>query len=236
MVKLLPVILALLLLLLAGCESQTAAPQVTAESPTRTKQLSKVAAAVGQAQEDLQGISPSPHKDAVEIQLGVAQAGLPQPSADDRREAKEISELAIRGELDVAKKRARDLEAELSDLREKADREAQEAKARIEKIIADYEAKLKQAKADADREAYLRVVSVFAIIGGIVSLIGIACAVTGWSRVGILCIPAGILIGGSGLLWGKPWFIWTMGGAVILCAVAGGIWWAVSIYEQRKLH
>jgi len=58
--------------------------------------------------------------------------------------------------------------------------------------------------------------------------------VTGWSRIGLSLVPAGVALGSSGLLWGKPWFLYTVGGSLALCCVAVGILWAVNVSRQRK--
>lgn len=218
-------------LALSACKTELPPPLVVAAPPAQAKTLSQVSAAVGQLREDNQKNPDGPAKQAVDLQARIAQAGLAKPTEADARNAAETSALVFAGKLAAAEARAAKAEGALAQLRQEWQAEQAAAKSRIDQLIADYEARLAAAQAAAERAAYVRVVSIFAIIGGAVTLIGIGCAVTGWSRIGILCIPSGIIIGGSGLLWGKPWFIWTVGGGVLLCAIAGGIFWAVRVLE-----
>jgi hypothetical protein len=219
---------------LTGCEEPAPTVVVAPEPAAQAEQLSKVRAAVDQAKTD-NAANPDGHaKQAVDLQLTVAQSGLPVAQPEHKAAPAELSALVFAGKLDEALTRAATAETNLAALKRDADKQREQAAEEMRRVIADFNARLAAAAATAEREAYLRVVSVFAIIGGAITLIGIACAVTGWSRIGVLCIPAGIAIGGSGLLWGKPWFLWTIGGGVILCAVAAGIWWAVRHYESRN--
>lgn len=218
--------------LLAGCETPTPPPVVLAEPPAQAKTLSQVAAAVQQLRTDNAQNPDGPAKQAVDLQARVAQSGLDAPTEADVANAAETSELVFAGRIADAEARAAKAEVALGALRKEWAQEQAAAQARIQKLIDDYESRLAVAHAEADKEAYLRVVTAFAIFGLVVSGFGIFCAVTGWSRIGVLCIPAGILLGGSGLLWGKPWFLYTVGGALLLLAVAAGIRWAVSLYER----
>lgn len=220
--------------LLGGCkEDALRTPVMAPTPPSETVQLAQVSAAVSQARKDNGKNPEGPPRQAVDLQLSVAQAGLPPTGAKEAASAAETSALVFAGKIEEATKRATTAELALADLRAQAARERAEGEARLKAFIAEAEQRVRAANAQAEHEAYLRVVSIFGIIGGAVVLLGIGCAVTGWSRIGVLGIPAGILIGGSGLLWGQPWFLWTVGGGVVLCAVAAGIFWAVRVYEAR---
>lgn len=228
-------LLAIGLTILVGCKEQDPPPPVVvAESPAQTETLSKVSAAVGQIRKDNQQNADGPAKQAVDLQARIAQSGLGEPTEADAKESAETSALVFAGEIAKAESRATRAEVEAGNLRKQWQADQAASKERIDQIIADYERRIAAAQAEADRKAYLMVVSVFAVIGGAITLVGIGCAVTGWSRIGIMCIPGGIIIGGSGLLWGKVWFLFTIGGGVLLCAVAAGIYWAVRVYEGRR--
>lgn len=82
---------------------------------------------------------------------------------------------------------------------------------------------LEAAKSDAQRAAYLGVVKIFASIGALISALGVGILL--WStykRAGWLVLAAGPLVGGSGLLWGKPWFYVPLGVGA-LCLIFAGI-------------
>lgn len=217
---------------LLGCETDRT-PVVAPEAPSLGAAQSKAAAAVAAAQLANSHNPEGLPKEATDRELTVAAAALPAPEPADLTEANERVMLVLAGRLEDAAKRYAAAESEAARLRQQIERERAESEARIKQILADSERRVKAAQEQAEREAYLRVVTVFAGIGGIIAVGGLALALTGWNRMGVLGIPAGILIGGSGLLWGKPWFLWTVGGGVILTCVAIGIWWAVSVYERR---
>lgn len=217
---------------LTGCDEETRTV-VAPEPPSQPANLSKVSAAVGQLKKDNASNPDGPAKTAVDLQAGIALSGLDKAKPEDVLKAAEVSALVFAGRIEEATKRATAAEIELGQLRETVKIERDQAKADMVKIIDDAEDRVRNAEAKANKEAYLRVVTAFALLGGIITLAGIACAVTGWSRIGVLGIPAGILIGGSGLLWGKPWFLITVGIGVILVSIAGGIRWAVSVHDAR---
>jgi hypothetical protein len=234
--RLVPLLLLLALLChLVGCDDKAQPrPVVVPTPPSETQQLSRVSAAVSQARADNAQNPEGLPKQAVDLQLSVAQAGLPVAAAVDKTEAKDTSALVFAGKLEAALQRAVKAEQGLVTLRGQVEKERQEGTARLNEVIADAERKVREAEERARREAYVRVVSIFAIIGGAITIIGIICAVSGWHRIGVVGIPAGILIGGSGLLWGQVWFTITVGAGVLLCAIGGGIFWAVRAFESRS--
>lgn len=219
-------------LLLTACDD-TGSPVVAAAPPAQTDQLSIARAAVDQLKRDNAQNPEGPARQAVDLQAGVAQAALPAAKPEHADGAAELSALVFAGKLDEALKRAVTAEQSAARFQAAAQAEREAGAARLREVIAQAERDVRAARAAAEREAYLRVVSVFALIGAAITIGGIVCAVTGWSRIGVLGIPAGILVGGSGLLWGRPWFLWTIGGALILGAIAGGIFWAVRVHEAR---
>lgn len=82
---------------------------------------------------------------------------------------------------------------------------------------------LEAAKSDAERAAYLGVVRTFACIGAIISAVGVGLLLwSTYNRAGWLVLAAGPLVGGSGLLWGKPWFYVPLGVGA-LCLIFAGI-------------
>lgn len=101
--------------------------------------------------------------------------------------------------------------------------EAQAHAAKLQDRIDQLERDLAAAKDDANRQAYLGVVRTFAAVGAVISAIGVGLLL--WStykRAGWLVLAAGPLVGGSGLLWGKPWFYIPLGVGA-LCLVFAGI-------------
>jgi hypothetical protein len=218
---------------LPGCDEPKPAV-VAPEPPSQPEQLSRVSAAVQQIRTDNAQNPDGPAKDAVDLQAQIASAGLPKPKPVHAAESAEVSALVFAGKYEAAVKRAATAEIELARLTDQTAKERSAGEQRLREIIADAERRIAAAQADAEKEAYLRVVSVFAVLGGAVSLAGLVCLITGWSRIGALLIPLGIILGGSGLLWGKPWFTYSIGGAVLLGGIALGIRWAVSVYEQRR--
>jgi hypothetical protein len=221
-----------LCVLLAGC-NEPAPAVVAAVPPSQPEQLSRVSAAVGQLRKDNAQNPPGPAQQAVEIQAKIAESGLPKAQPEHAADAAETSALVFAGKLEAAVTRATTAEIELTRLADAVERERADGAQRLRDVLADAERRIAAAQAAANKEAYLRVVSVFAVIGGAVALAGLVCLITGWSRIGALGIPAGIILGGSGLLWGKPWFIYTIGAFVLLSGIALGIRWAVSIYERK---
>jgi len=232
--KLKAVSLISLCLLLVGCKKESPLPPVVvATAPSQDETLSKVSAAVGQLRKDNEQNPEGPAKQAVELQGRIAASGLPGAKPTDAADAAETSALVFAGQLEKAIKRATLAEITLDQLKERSAKEQAESKKRLDDYIAEAERRVQAANDEAQHKAYLLVVGAFAVIGGAITVGGVVCAVTGWSRIGVLAIPAGILIGGSGLLWGKPWFLWTVGSGVILSAIAMGIYWAVTIYERK---
>lgn len=223
---------AYVLAFLPGCDEPRPAV-VAPEPPSQPEQMSRVSAAVHQLRQDNAQNPPGPAKDAVDLQAQVAQSGLAKARPEHAAEAAELSALVFAGKLTEAVKRATTAEIELARLADAVQRERDEGAQRLRDIIAEAERKVAEAQAEAERQAYLLVVSVFAVIGGAVVVAGLICLLTGWRRIGALGIPVGIIIGGSGLLWGKPWFTYSIGAAVLLTGIAIGIRWAVSLYERK---
>lgn len=100
---------------------------------------------------------------------------------------------------------------------------AQAATMTLKGEIDDLREQLRKAKDDAQRAAFLGVVRTFAAIGAVISAVGVGLLL--WStykRAGWLILASGPLIGGSGLLWGKPWFYVPLGVGA-LCLIFAGI-------------
>ena len=90
-------------------------------------------------------------------------------------------------------------------------------------------------KQKAEKDAYLWVVKVFAAIGAACFVAGLAMFIwTTYKHAGIICMVAGPVIGGSGLLWGKPWFTLTIGIGAVLIGFAIGIKHVWAILDKRK--
>lgn len=112
---------------------------------------------------------------------------------------------------------------------------AQAATLGLKGEIDDLREQLRKAKDDAQRAAFLGVVRVFAVLGGALTLAGVLVFL--WStykRAGILLAVAGPVVGGSGLLWGKPWFVLMVGTGVILVGVAVGIRYAWAVLDADR--
>lgn len=117
-----------------------------------------------------------------------------------------------------------------------AERNAAQANgAALQDRIDQLERDLAEAKADGQRAAFLGVVRVFAVIGAGLTLAGVLIAV--WStykRAGIMLAAAGPVVGGSGLLWGKPWFTLSIGVGILLVGVTLGIRYVFSVLDSDK--
>lgn len=227
-------LVAILALFLVGCEADYQTPPVIAQAPSQPAQLSGVRAAVDQARTDNVRNPDGPAKQAVDLHLATAQAGLPEAARADKDKSAEVSALVFAGKLEEATKRAAVIEVQLEQLKAAVLKEREQAAETLRATLAEAEARVRDAKAKAGREAYLRVVSTFATLGSAILLVGIGMVVlTTFKRLGVALIIAGPVIGGSGLLWGQKWFLITMGVGVALVGLAGGIWWAVSVYETR---
>jgi len=178
--------------------------------------------------------APSLAREAVNLQLQAARVGLPLSEPVDAQRAALLSEAAHSG--DEVKAQAAFVEAR-SRIAKLTSEHAKEREARaldLQRTISDFNAELKAAQQEANRQAQLRITTLFALLGAVVSGIGLVSAVTGWSRVGISLVPAGVALGGSGLLWGKPWFLYLVGGSLALCCIAVGILWAVQVSRSKK--
>ena len=225
----------LFIALTSGCDEQDPRILVSPEPPTQAAQLSKVRAAVDQAKEDNTQNPDGPAKAAVDLQLGVAQSGLPESKVEDRAEPAELSALVFAGKLDEALTRSITAERALASLKDQARLDREAAAEQLRQVITKAETRVREAEAKAEREAYLAVVKVFAVIGGACVIVGLGLVVwTTYKRIGAMLIVAGPVIGGSGLLWGKPWFYLTVGIAVLIAGIASGIWWAIGVYEKRN--
>lgn len=116
---------------------------------------------------------------------------------------------------------------------------AQAHAAKLQDRIDQLERDLTAAKDDANRQAYLGVVRTFAAVGAVISAIGVGLLL--WStykRAGWLVLAAGPLVGGSGLLWGKPWFYIPLGvGALclIFAAIIKTIWIVLDADKNGKI-
>lgn len=103
------------------------------------------------------------------------------------------------------------------------ERNAAQAEAgRLNDRIAELEHELEVAKSDAQRAAYLGVVRTFAVLGAVITAVGVGLLLwSTYNRAAWLVLAAGPLVGGSGLLWGKTWFIVPLGVGALCLIFAG---------------
>jgi len=226
------------LLALTGCAHAPAlrAPRVLVapESEAARARESAISAHVAQAAEDNQLNAPSLARQAVDLQLRAAGVGLPLPELGDAQRAAALSAAAHSGDEGKAHGALAAAHSRMAALTTQHARERELRALELQRTISDFNAELNAAQAEANRQAQLRITTLFALLGGGVTLLGVVSAVTGWSRVGVSLIPAGVALGGSGLLWGRPWFLYTVGGSLALCCVAVGILWAVQVSRKRE--
>jgi len=229
-------------LALTGCASSmgggrgSRAPTVLVapESEAARARESAISAHVAQAIDDNSQAPESLPKQAVAAHLNAASHALPTPSPEDFSKAAALSAAIYSGDDAKAQAATFEARARVAKLTSEHAREREARALDLQRTISDFNAELKAAQAEANRQAQLRITTTFAMLGAGVVILGVVSAVTGWSRVGVSLIPAGVALGGSGLLWGRPWFLYSVGGALALCCVAVGIAWAVSVSRQRE--
>jgi len=217
-----------------GRGSRAATVLVAPESEAARARESAISAHLSQAAEDNALNAPSLAREAVNLQLQAARVGLPLSELADAQRAALLSEAAHSGDATKAHAASVEARARIAKLATEHAREREARALDLQRTISDFNADLKAAQAEANRQAQLRITTTFAMLGAGVVILGVVSAVTGWSRVGVSLIPAGVALGGSGLLWGRPWFLYLVGGALALCCVAVGIAWAVSVSRQRE--
>jgi len=225
------------LLALSGCghaPPPSRAVLVAPESQAARARESAISAHVAQAAEDNQLNAPSLARQAVNLQLQAARVALPLPELGDAQRAAALSAAAHSGNAAKAQAASAEAHSHMAALTQEHTREREARALELERTISHFNAELKAAGQEANRQAQLRITTTFALLGGGVTLLGVVSAVTGWSRVGLSLIPAGVALGGSGLLWGRPWFLYTVGGSLALCCVAVGLLWAVQVSRNRK--
>jgi len=207
---------------------------VAPESEAARARDSAISAHVAQAAEDNAKNAPSLARQAVDLQLRAARVALPLSEPADAQQAAALSAAAYSGDETRAQAAFAQARARIAKLTAEHTREREQRALDLQRTISNFNAELAAAQAEANRQAQLRITQLFALLGAGVSIVGVISAVTGWSRIGLSLVPAGVALGGSGLLWGKPWFLYTVGGALALCCVAVGILWAVSVSRQRR--
>jgi len=207
---------------------------VAPESEAARARESAVSAHVQQALDDNSNAPESLPKQAVAAHLTAASHALPSPTPEDFQKAAALSEAVYSGDAARAQTAGVEARARIAKLTAEHAREREARALDLQRTISNFNAELKAAQHEANRQAQLRITQLFALLGAVVSGLGLVSAVTGWSRVGLSLIPAGVALGGSGLLWGKPWFLYTVGGSLALCCVAVGILWAVQVSRNRK--
>jgi len=207
---------------------------VAPESEAARARESAISAHVQQALDDNSQAPESLPKQAVAAHLTAASHALPSPTPEDFQNAAALSEAVYSGDAPRAQTAGMEARARIAKLTAEHAREREARALDLQRTISSFNAELKAAQHEANRQAQLRITQLFAILGAVVSGIGLVSAVTGWSRVGLSLIPAGVALGGSGLLWGKPWFLYTVGGSLALCCVAVGILWAVQVSRSKK--
>jgi len=207
---------------------------VAPESEAARARESAISAHVAQAIDDNALAPPSLPREAVAAQLKAATHALPTPSPQDSANATALSAAVYSGDEQKAQTATLEARTRIAKLTTEHAREREARALELQRTISDFNAELKAAQAEANRQAQLRITQLFALLGAGVSIVGVISAVTGWSRIGVALIPAGVALGGSGLLWGKPWFLYTVGGSLALCCVAVGILWAVQVSRSKK--
>jgi|GEM_PF-1040635 len=220
--------------LAGGRGSRAPTVLVAPESEAARAKESALAAHVAQATLDNSQSPESLPKQAVAAHLTLASHALPSPTPEDFTKAAALSEAVYSGDAARAQAASVEARARIAKLTAEHAREREARSLELQRTISDFNAELKAAQAEANRQAQLRLTQLFGLLGAVVSGIGLVSAVTGWSRVGLSLVPAGVALGGSGLLWGRPWFLYLVGGSLALCCVAVGILWAVQVSRSRK--
>jgi hypothetical protein len=194
-------------ILLAGCETTDAPPLVAVQNPAA------LAASIGNKDATISGA-------AVEIK----QANRENPNPPSQAK---IDAGVVRIETAIAAAPAPDLIRQIDAMA----KQYNDLAASYSKLRDDFAAY----KNKAEKDAYLWVVKVFAAIGAACFVAGLAMFIwTTYKHAGIICMVAGPVIGGSGLLWGKPWFTLTIGIGAVLIGLAIGIKHVWAVIDARK--
>ncbi|CAB4147805.1 hypothetical protein UFOVP510_49 [uncultured Caudovirales phage] len=160
-------------------------------------------------------------------ELEVAEANLPRPTPADLAEARERSGKQDAKAYDKALVDADKVQKQIEDLWAKVEAQRAEDRAKADAEIA-------RMKMQIEEERKTKVLLIFAGVGGLITIAGVALFIFGSKPNGVGLIAIGAGIGSLGFFWGSPAFDWLMIGLIGLSGLMGLIWLGKRIFAKAQ--
>jgi hypothetical protein len=227
-------LLLILALLICGCSSSKKPEEINPPSKKSEEVVEKYAdandQAAGKASASVKvaiDANKAGKPGVVEKELTIAEANLPRPTPADLKEAKERSEKSDEKAYAKALEEADKVQKKIDEMWAKV--EAQRAEDR-----AKAEAEISRMKMQIEEERKTKVLLIFAGVGGLITLAGVALFIFGSkpNAIGLIAIGAGI--GSLGFFWGSPAFDLLMIGLIGLSGLMGLIWLGKRIFAKAQ--
>ena len=227
-------LLLILTLLICGCSSSKKPEEIPAPSKKSEEVVEKYAdandQAAGKASASVKvaiDANKAGKPGVVEKELTIAEANLPRPTPADLKEAKERSEKSDEKAYAKALEEADKVQKKIDEMWAKV--EAQRAEDR-----AKADAEINRMKMQIEEERKTKVLLIFAGVGGLITLAGVALFIFGSkpNAVGLIAIGAGI--GSLGFFWGSPAFDLLMIVLIGLSGLMGLIWLGKRIFAKPQ--
>ena len=227
-------LLLILSLLICGCSSSKKPEEIPAPSKKSEEVVEKYAdandQAAGKASASVKvaiDANKAGKPGVVEKELTIAEANLPRPTPADLKEAKERSEKSDEKAYAKALEEADKVQKKIDEMWAKV--EAQRAEDR-----AKADAEINRMKMQIEEERKTKVLLIFAGVGGLITLAGVALFIFGSkpNAVGLIAIGAGI--GSLGFFWGSPAFDLLMIVLIGLSGLMGLIWLGKRIFAKPQ--
>ena len=227
-------LLLILTLLICGCSSSKKPEEITTPSKKSEEVVEKYAdandQAAGKASASVKvaiDANKAGKPGVVEKELTIAEANLPRPTPADLKEAKERSEKSDEKAYAKALEEADKVQKKIDEMWAKV--EAQRAEDR-----AKADAEINRMKMQIEEERKTKVLLIFAGVGGLITLAGVALFIFGSkpNAVGLIAIGAGI--GSLGFFWGSPAFDLLMIVLIGLSGLMGLIWLGKRIFAKPQ--
>jgi hypothetical protein len=227
-------LLLILALLICGCSSSKKPEEINPPSKKSEEVVEKYAdandQAAGKASASVKvamDANKAGKPGVVEKELTIAEANLPRPTPADLKEAKDRSEKSDEKAYAKALEEADKMQKKIDEMWAKV--EAQRAEDR-----AKAEAEISRMKMQIEEERKTKVLLIFAGVGGLITLAGVALFIFGSkpNAIGLIAIGAGI--GSLGFFWGSPAFDLLMIGLIGLSGLMGLIWLGKRIFTKAQ--
>lgn len=166
-------------------------------------------------------------QEVVGKELEVAEANLPRPTPADLTEARERSGKQDAKAYEKALVEADKVQKQIEDLWVKVEAQRAEDRAKADAEIA-------RMKMQIEEERKTKVLLIFAGVGGLITIAGVALFIFGSKPNGVGLIAIGAGIGSLGFFWGSPAFDWLMIGLIGLSGLMGLIWLGKRIFTKPQ--